>query len=60
MWAALIPSQVEAILMRTRDLSMPSSLYNCTCVSEVCGGFSMALTNVDDVKRLANSCVGVE
>lgn len=31
--AAWIPSQVEAILIRTRDLSMPRDLYSCSLLA---------------------------
>jgi hypothetical protein len=56
--AAWMPSQVEATLIRTRDLSMPTDLYSCLCQLRISTYWK--LTYLDDVESLVDGGLGIE
>jgi len=67
--AAWIPSQVEAILIRTRDLSTPTDLYSCRSYQhrsiflsriEDFWMISRKIAYLNDVQSLVDGTLGIE
>lgn len=58
--AALIPSQVEAILIRMRSLEIPCSLYSWKTVSTQKKRNIWGSTYIDDAQRFFDRGLGVE